>query len=127
MIELRGVWFSYNGRTESVLRDVSLSFHPGTVTALVGPNGSGKTTLLNLLLGWIAPKEGEIRIGGRPISLLSGRERSRLVGHVAPDEPAIFELEVRDYVHLGRATSGCSAGLMRRTPGPSRTPWPSST
>ncbi len=103
MIELRGVWFSYNGRTESVLRDVSLSFHPGTVTALVGPNGSGKTTLLNLLLGWIAPKEGEIRIGGRPISLLSGRERSRLVGHVAPDEPAILSLEVRDYVHLGRA------------------------
>lgn len=103
MIELRGVWFSYNGRTESVLRDVNLSFHPGTVTALVGPNGSGKTTLLNLLLGWIAPKEGEIRIGGRPISRLSGRERSRLVGHVAPDEPAVFELEVRDYVHLGRA------------------------
>ena len=103
MIELRGVWFSYNGREESVLRDVNLSFTPGTVTAVVGPNGSGKTTLLNLLLGWNTPGEGEIRISGSLIGRLSGRERSRLVGHVAPDESAVLELDVRDYVHLGRA------------------------
>jgi len=104
MIETRGLWFSYNGREESVLRDVNLTFEDGTVTALVGPNGSGKTTLLNLLLGWLEPREGEVRISGRPIGRLTGRERSRLVGHVAPEESCALEWEVRDYVHLGRAS-----------------------
>jgi len=102
MIRLRGIWFSYNGKSDSVLCDVNLVLPPGTVSALVGPNGSGKTTLLHLLLGWLKPKEGEIRISDRPIALLPGRERSRLVGHVAPDEPAVLDLEVREYVSLGR-------------------------
>ena len=102
MIRLRGIWFSYDGKADSVLRDVNLDVPPGTVTAFLGPNGSGKTTLLHLLLGWLKPKEGEIRLGGRLISGLSGRERSRLVGHVAPDEPAIMDLEVREYLSLGR-------------------------
>jgi iron complex transport system ATP-binding protein len=102
MIELRGVWFSYNGRAASVLSDVSVSIRSGAVTALLGPNGSGKTTLLNLLLGWLKPGEGEIRISGRTVGTLSGRDRSRLIGHVAPDEPAVLELDVREYVFLGR-------------------------
>lgn len=102
MIRLRGVWFSYNGKSDSVLCDVNMVIQSGTVTALVGPNGSGKTTLLHLLLGWLKPKEGEILISDRPIALLPGRERSRLVGHVAPDEPAVLDLEVREYVALGR-------------------------
>jgi iron complex transport system ATP-binding protein len=102
MIELRGVWFSYNGRATPVLSDVSLTFRSGAVIALLGPNGSGKTTLLNLLLGWLIPGKGEIRISGRVVGPLSGRERSRLIGHVAPDEPAVLELDVREYVFLGR-------------------------
>jgi iron complex transport system ATP-binding protein len=102
MIELQGVWFSYNGRSSSVLSDVSFILRSGAVTALLGPNGSGKTTLLNLLLGWLKPGEGEIRISGRTIGALSGRDRSRLIGHVAPDEPAVLELDVREYVFLGR-------------------------
>jgi len=102
MIAIRGVWFSYNGKSDSILRDVSLSIPPGTVTVFVGPNGSGKTTLLHLLLGWLKPKEGDIRISGKRIDGLPGRERSRLVGHVAPEEPAVLDLEVREYVSLGR-------------------------
>jgi iron complex transport system ATP-binding protein len=103
MIDVRSVWFSYNGRTSSVLSDVSLRLKGGAVTALLGPNGSGKTTLLNLLLGWLTPGEGEIRVSGRKIADLPGRERSRLIGHVAPDEPAVLDLSVREYVFLGRA------------------------
>jgi iron complex transport system ATP-binding protein len=102
MIRLRGVWFSYNGKSDFVLRDVTLDIPPGTVTALVGPNGSGKTTLLHLLLGWLKPEKGDIRIAARPIGNMPGRERSRLVGHVAPDEPAVLDLEVREYVSMGR-------------------------
>jgi len=39
---------------------VSLTFSPGTVTALAGPNGSGKTTLLRAIAGLTAPTEGAV-------------------------------------------------------------------
>ncbi|WP_285250907.1 ATP-binding cassette domain-containing protein [Pseudarthrobacter sp. fls2-241-R2A-168] len=41
-----------------VLRDVDLSFEPGTLTAILGPSGSGKTTLGRLLGGWLPPGPG---------------------------------------------------------------------
>ena len=43
-----------------VLRDLSLTLAPGSVTAMVGPNGSGKTTLGRLLLGLDSPTSGAI-------------------------------------------------------------------
>lgn len=46
------------------LRNVSLTFQPGSVYGMIGPNGSGKTTLLNTLSGVVRPTEGAIRIEG---------------------------------------------------------------
>ena len=43
-----------------VLRDLSLTLAPGTVTAVLGANGSGKTTLGRLLLGLDTPTSGAI-------------------------------------------------------------------
>ena len=43
-----------------VLRDLSLTLAPGTVTAVLGANGSGKTTLGRLLLGLDSPTSGTI-------------------------------------------------------------------
>ena len=69
-VECRGIHFSYNTRKGSVLKDVSMKLAPGEHVALVGESGAGKTTLLNLLLGFIQPDQGEIRINGNPLSEL---------------------------------------------------------
>ena len=60
----------------AVLRDVSLSLSSGHLVALVGPNGAGKTTLLRALAG-LLPSQGEVRVGGEPLSSLRLRERAR--------------------------------------------------
>lgn len=44
--------------------NISLTAHPGEVTALIGPNGSGKTTLLLMLATLLVPDQGSIRIDG---------------------------------------------------------------
>ncbi|MCZ4080038.1 zinc ABC transporter ATP-binding protein AztA [Rhodococcus sp. H36-A4] len=55
------------------LTDVSASFVPGTVTALVGHNGSGKSTLLQALAGIVRPTSGTVNIGRRHVSYVPQR------------------------------------------------------
>ena len=40
---------------------LDLEMRPGEVHGLIGPNGSGKTTTLNVISGFYAPQEGEVR------------------------------------------------------------------
>lgn len=49
--------------SRAVLRDLTLTLHPGEVTVLIGPNGSGKSTLLAALSGAL-PYQGSIRLQG---------------------------------------------------------------
>jgi ABC-type sulfate/molybdate transport systems ATPase subunit len=46
-----------------VLRDLSLAFDPGSLTALVGPSGCGKTTVLKVIAGLLAPAAGDVWFG----------------------------------------------------------------
>jgi ABC-type multidrug transport system ATPase subunit/ABC-type transport system involved in multi-copper enzyme maturation permease subunit/mono/diheme cytochrome c family protein len=62
MITIQHVTKRYGTRT--AVDDVSLTFHRGQVTLLLGANGAGKSTLLKCLLGTTG-FEGSIRVGGR--------------------------------------------------------------
>jgi ATP-binding cassette subfamily C protein CydD len=70
-VDVSNIHFAYKNRKERVLMDVSLELVPGEHVALVGESGAGKTTLLNLLLGFIQPNQGEIRVNGNPLSELA--------------------------------------------------------
>ncbi|MCS7165925.1 MAG: ABC transporter ATP-binding protein [Candidatus Calescibacterium sp.] len=56
-----GVSFSYNGN-EEVLKNVTFSIYEGEVITILGPNGGGKTTLLKLILGFLRPSSGVIKV-----------------------------------------------------------------
>ena len=60
VIELDQVSLGWRGRV--AVRDISGSFAPGSLTAIVGPNGAGKSTLVKGLMGLIAPLRGYIRL-----------------------------------------------------------------
>ena len=67
MISFFGVGKSYRswtGREVRALTDFSLEVNEGEVFGLAGPNGAGKSTLIALLLGFLGPTEGEVRICG---------------------------------------------------------------
>lgn len=46
------------------VRDLSLTVKPGEVYGLIGPNGSGKSTTMKVILGLLAPTQGETRVFG---------------------------------------------------------------
>ena len=64
---------TYYGR-QKVLDDVSLSIAEGEIMVIMGGSGSGKSTLLRYLLGLHRPDNGVIRLFGRDINKLSGRD-----------------------------------------------------
>jgi ABC-type sugar transport system ATPase subunit len=51
----------------TALDDVSMTFEPGRVTAVVGENGAGKSTLMTILAGLQRPDEGVVEIDGRVV------------------------------------------------------------
>jgi ATP-binding cassette subfamily B protein len=61
-LEYRDVKVTVPGVT--LLEDVSLKIAAGSHVAIVGPSGAGKSTLVGLLLGWLRPAAGEIRVDG---------------------------------------------------------------
>lgn len=63
LIEIDGVTFGYEP-DNPVIKDVTLTCQPGTVTALVGPSGGGKSTLAKLIARFWDVGSGVIRIGG---------------------------------------------------------------
>ena len=73
LIEIDQVSFGYDDR-RSILRDVSLNFARGKVTAILGGSGCGKTTLLRLIGGVHAPTKGQVRFEGAPIDIADRAE-----------------------------------------------------
>ena len=94
-----------------VLRGVSFSALPGTVTALTGPNGAGKSTLLGLLMGLDSPSSGRILLDGRPLGELRLAEYRRSLG-VVLQQNHLFEGTVGENIRYGRP--GASAAEFRR-------------
>ncbi len=86
---------------EAVLRDVSVSFPSGSLTAVVGPNGAGKSTLLRALACALPAHCGDYRIGGVDAYSLSARDVARSVALMATVR-VVPSLTVMQYVLLGR-------------------------
>jgi iron complex transport system ATP-binding protein len=87
-------------------RHLDLALSGGEVLALLGPNGGGKTTLLKTLLGLLAPRAGEVKLGGRSLTGYSIRERARLVAYVPQSHVSTFAFTVEAVALMGRTAHG---------------------
>ena len=110
-VDLDNVRFAYPARPDvEVLKGISFSLHPGTVTALVGSSGHGKSTVVSLIERFYdVPDDGahgEIRIDGRPIRTLPLLHLHRHIGLVSQN-PVLFATTIRENLLYGcRAAEG---------------------
>lgn len=85
-IELRDISFKYAPLDPWVLRHLDLHIKPGECVVITGVSGGGKTTTLKLLLGLIAPTEGEIKIDQYPLISVGLKAYRRALGVVMQDD-----------------------------------------
>ena len=100
-IEFRNVCFTYPGKSESALKNVSFTIKAGEAIALVGRNGAGKTTLVKLLTRLYDPDEGEILVGGRNIKEYDLEELREQVGVIFQDYVR-YNMKANENIGMGR-------------------------
>jgi len=86
-----------------VLHGISLQILQGEVFGFIGPNGAGKSTLINLIMGFIQPDDGQVRVHGLPPS---DPESRRNIGYL-PEGPRFYEkLTAAELLLFGGRASG---------------------
>ncbi|MFE4409200.1 thiol reductant ABC exporter subunit CydD [Streptomyces sp. NPDC056821] len=91
----------YPGRSADAVTDVSFSVRPGETVALVGPSGAGKSTLLNVLLGFVKPSAGRVRVAEADLADVDLEQwRSRIAW--VPQRPHLYAGTIAENVRLAR-------------------------
>ena len=90
------------GTTGCTLTPISFRLYESGVVALVGPTGCGKSTLLSVMLGFLAPSAGTVRMNGVPVA---DADPQSWLGHIAwmPQRPTLVEGTVAGNVRLSAA------------------------
>jgi branched-chain amino acid transport system ATP-binding protein len=113
MLDLENINAHYGD--SHILHGVSLSLKEGEVVCLLGRNGAGKTTTILTIMGYLKPRQGRIRYGGRDIAALSPYAVARLGVGFVPQERGIFpSLTVRENLIVFARAGGTGAWTLGR-------------
>ena len=99
-IDFNGVVFGYSP-TQKVLNDLTFGIKEGETISFVGPIGCGKSTIMNLILRFLDPEAGVIKLEGKDISdvtLSSLREQVSKLSQF----PFFLKDTIRENVRLGK-------------------------
>jgi ATP-binding cassette subfamily B multidrug efflux pump len=99
-VELRAATFAYPGAEEPVLREVSFTARPGTMTAVVGSTGAGKTTLVGLVPRLHDVTAGAVLVGGVDVREAALDDLWSRIGLV-PQRPYLFTGTVASNLRFG--------------------------
>ena len=95
MIEVSHLSKSYGSRP--AVQDLSFMVPDGQIYGLLGPNGAGKSTIMNILTGYLAPTEGEVKVAGFRLPE-QAQQAKACVGYL-PEQPPLYpEMTVQEYL-----------------------------
>ena len=119
MIRMTDVFKEYANGTKA-LKGVTFELSAGEFAFLVGPSGSGKSTIIRLLIGEIAPSDGEVIVNGQDMDNIKMRKMPylrRTVGVIFQDFRLIENKSVYENVAFAmRVTGSSNKELRQRVP-----------
>lgn len=108
-ITFDGVTFTYEGKTQPALRDITLKIEQGEIIGITGRTGSGKSTLVQLLAGMYYASEDSQRVlvDGVPLQKIDLHDFRRHLAYV-PQDVFLFSETIRDNIAFGIETGEIS-------------------
>ncbi len=104
---------AYYGESH-VLQGVSLDVGPGESVALLGRNGAGKTTTINAIVGFMRPRGGTVRVGGRDVTGKAPHRVAAAGVALVPQGRRVFaDLTVRENLTIAARSNGGGWDLSR--------------
>ena len=100
-IEFDNVHFRHEKCDEELIKGVSFKIAQGETIGITGSNGSGKSTLIELLMGFMSPTEGIIKIDGKDIRSHDRSSMRAQIGYM-PQHGVIFEGTILDNMTMFR-------------------------
>ncbi|WP_025720836.1 ABC transporter ATP-binding protein [Paenibacillus sp. 1-18] len=98
-IECNGLDYRYDSAAEPALHQINLFIPAKGMTAIVGKSGAGKSTLVDVLMGFLRPTGGQIKIDGRVLDDELLPQWRQSFGYVSQD-PFLFHATVRENLKL---------------------------
>jgi ABC-2 type transport system ATP-binding protein len=83
--------------SEKAVDDISFQVRTGEVLGFLGPNGAGKTTTMKTITCFMAPDNGEIKVGGFSIHK-DADEIKKIIGYLPETNPLYTDMPVVDYL-----------------------------
>ena len=99
-VQFENVSYNYPNDPKKVIADFTLNVEPGECVAFVGASGSGKSTIMNMIIGFLKPQEGVIKIDGKDINILSKTDYRKFIA-VVPQNSILFTGTIRENILYG--------------------------
>jgi len=100
-IQIEDVHLAFDGGKRPALQGLSFELRQGEQVALVGASGAGKSTTLNLLLGFLLPARGQIKVNGMPLTDMTPDSWRRHITWIG-QQPVLFQATIKENILLGR-------------------------
>lgn len=99
-IQLKDVTFTYPGKEEPALKNLTMEIPANQVIGLVGASGSGKSTAIDLLLGLLESQQGALMVDGIPVTDSNRRAWQNSLGFV-PQAIFLADTSIRENIAFG--------------------------
>ena len=99
-VEFENVCYKYPNTEQLVVNDLNLKVKKGECIAIVGPSGSGKSTLVNMIIGFLLPVSGKLKIDGKSIEEFNLSEYRHNIS-VVPQNSILFSGSIKENITYG--------------------------
>ncbi len=98
--------------SQKAIDSISFDVKPGEILGFLGPNGAGKTTTMKIIACFMAPSDGDVKVGD--LSIHDNQEKiKKQIGYLPENNPLYYEMPVLEYLNFVAELQGVDKSKIR--------------
>jgi ABC-2 type transport system ATP-binding protein len=98
--------------SQKAIDSISFDVRPGEILGFLGPNGAGKTTTMKIITCFMAPSDGDVKVGD--FSIHDNQEEiKKQIGYLPENNPLYYEMPVLEYLNFVAELQGVEKNKIR--------------